>query len=104
VVDQMKFGLYGLHRGVTGDPEALARRAGTAEDAGFEGLWVGDHVALPAGPGDAARLEAVVAVTFLAAVTSRIRLALGGYWCCRNGSRCCWPSNWPRLTCSLKDV
>jgi probable F420-dependent oxidoreductase len=77
VVDQMKFGLYGLHRGVTGDPEALARRAGTAEDAGFEGLWVGDHVALPAGPGDAARLEAVVAVTFLAAVTSRIRLALG---------------------------
>ena len=44
----MKFGLYGLHKGENAEPGALARRARLAEEAGFESLWVGDHVALPA--------------------------------------------------------
>src|SRR5262245_55443992 len=68
----LKFGIYGLHRGSSADPEKLARRARLAEDAGFESLWVGDHIALPAGamdPADQPRLEAVVALTYLAAVT-----------------------------------
>lgn len=76
----MKFGLYGLHKGANVDPATLARRARTAEQAGFESLWVGDHVALPADAPDAAdepRLEAVVALAHLSAVTSRIRLAVG---------------------------
>jgi probable F420-dependent oxidoreductase len=76
VVGEMKFALYGLHRDADG-PAALASRARAAEEAGFEGLWVGDHVALPSGPGDEPRLEALVALTFLAAATSRIRLAFG---------------------------
>jgi probable F420-dependent oxidoreductase len=76
----MKFGLYGLHKGSSAEPETLHRQARLAEDAGFESLWVGDHVALPFGadnPPDEPRLEAVVALSHLAAVTSRVRLGFG---------------------------
>jgi probable F420-dependent oxidoreductase len=52
-----------------------------AEDAGFEALWVGDHIALPVDesgdPATEPRLEAVVALTHLAAVTTRIGLGFG---------------------------
>jgi probable F420-dependent oxidoreductase len=76
----MNFGLYGLHRGSSTEPETLHRRARRAEDVGFESLWVGDHIALPFGgddPPDEPRLEAVVALSHLAAVTSRVRLGFG---------------------------
>jgi len=76
----MRFALFGLHRGSSVDPEVLARRARLAEDAGFEALWVGDHVALPFDAPDAAlqpRLEAVIALTYLAALTRRVRLGVG---------------------------
>ncbi|BBH68569.1 LLM class F420-dependent oxidoreductase [Actinoplanes sp. OR16] len=73
----MKFGLYGLHRDRNVDPAVLGRRARLAEEAGFESLWVGDHIALPAGDGNPPRLEALVALTYLAAVTSRVRLGVG---------------------------
>jgi probable F420-dependent oxidoreductase len=76
----LKFGLYGLHKGDNVEPEALARRARLAEEAGFESLWVGDHIALPMDapdPADEPRLEAVVALSHLAAVTSRVRLGFG---------------------------
>ena len=75
----MKFGLFGLHRGPGIAPDVLARRAQAAEQAGFESLWVGDHVALPDDrPGsDEPRLEALAALLYLAAVTSTVRLAAG---------------------------
>jgi probable F420-dependent oxidoreductase len=76
----VRFGLYGLHKGENTEPAAFARRARLAEDAGFESIWVGDHVALPLdAPDDAEqpRLEAIVALAHLAAVTSRVRLAVG---------------------------
>src|SRR5919109_5066241 len=76
----MDFGLYGLHKGENADPDALARRARAAEDAGFESIWVGDHIALPEdAPDDAydGRLEALVTLAHLAAVTRRVRLAVG---------------------------
>jgi probable F420-dependent oxidoreductase len=74
----MEFSLYGLHRGSSIEPAVLARRARMAEQAGFDALWVGDHIALPAGVGDDDdRLEAISALTFLAAVTERVRLAVG---------------------------
>jgi probable F420-dependent oxidoreductase len=76
----MKFGLYGLHKGENTSPEAFAARARAAEDAGFESLWVGDHIALPLDAPDDAfdpRLEAIVALTYLASVTRRVRLGLG---------------------------
>ena len=71
---RMKLGLYGLHRDRNVDPGLLARRARLAEEAGFESLWVGDHIALPPGEGNPPRLEALVALTYLAAVTTRVRL------------------------------
>jgi probable F420-dependent oxidoreductase len=76
----MKLALFGLHRGSSADPDVLARRTRAAEDAGFESLWVGDHVALPLDAPDPAtqpRLEAVTAVTHMAALTTRVRLAIG---------------------------
>jgi probable F420-dependent oxidoreductase len=81
VPDGLKLALYGLHRGDSAEPETLARRARAAEDAGFEALWVGDHIALPVDesgdPATQPRLEAVVALTHLAALTTRVRLGFG---------------------------
>jgi len=74
----MDFGLYGLHRGSSIEPATLVRRARLAEEAGFESLWIGDHVALtPEMGADEPRLEAVVAVSYLAACTSTVRLGFG---------------------------
>jgi probable F420-dependent oxidoreductase len=74
----MDFGLYGLHRGSNVDPEVLTRRAQAAEAAGVESLWVGDHITVPVGDGDDdRRLEAVAALAYLAAVTTKVRLAVG---------------------------
>jgi probable F420-dependent oxidoreductase len=74
-------GLYGLHRGGSAEPATLARRARAAEQAGIESLWVGDHIVVPVAAGEAVptqpRLEAVVAIAHLAALTSRVRLAFG---------------------------
>src|SRR5829696_7662050 len=84
MADQMMFGLFGLHRGENADPEILTRRAQLAESAGFESVWVGDHVTLPYGvqaipgnPADQPRLEVVVALAYLASVTTRVRLGVG---------------------------
>jgi probable F420-dependent oxidoreductase len=76
----MKLALYGLHRGSSVDPARLAARAARAEAVGFEGLWVGDHIALPVSapdPADEPRLEALVALSFLAAATTTIGLGVG---------------------------
>jgi probable F420-dependent oxidoreductase len=78
VAEGLRFGLYGLLRGGGVEPDTLVRRARLAEQAGFESLWVGDHIALPAElDGQQPRLEVVVAVSHLAAVTTRIRLGFG---------------------------
>src|SRR5260370_26641901 len=80
VSDQLKFALFGLHRGENIDPEAMLRNAQLAEQAGFEALWVGDHVAMPRDLGHAAevpRLEALIALSYLAAATRRVRLGVG---------------------------
>jgi probable F420-dependent oxidoreductase len=80
---KLRFGLFGLHRGTSADPEALVRRARLAEDAGFDSLWVGDHVALPIDNDQVSaaarepRLEALVALAYLAAATRDVRLAVG---------------------------
>lgn len=77
MAEQLMLALYGLHRGSSVDPDTLTRRARLAEEAGFEALWVGDHVALPAGLPDSSyqpRLEALVALTYMAAVTTQVRL------------------------------
>jgi probable F420-dependent oxidoreductase len=77
----MRLALYGLHRGSSADPDTLARRARLAEEVGIDELWVGDHIALPVtddgDPADQPRLEAVVTLAHLAAVTTRIGLGFG---------------------------
>jgi alkanesulfonate monooxygenase SsuD/methylene tetrahydromethanopterin reductase-like flavin-dependent oxidoreductase (luciferase family) len=74
----MRLALFGLHRDSNAtDPDQLVRRARLAEEAGFESLWVGDHILLPPDVDVAPRLETVTALTYLAAVTSRVRLASG---------------------------
>ena len=76
----MKFALYGLHRGSSVDRETLHRRASLAEEVGFESIWVGDHIAVPHQEGTSdgdPRLETLVALTYLAAITRRVRLGAG---------------------------
>jgi alkanesulfonate monooxygenase SsuD/methylene tetrahydromethanopterin reductase-like flavin-dependent oxidoreductase (luciferase family) len=81
MTDGLRLGLYGLHRGSSAEPATLARRARAAEEIGLESLWVGDHIVVPVEAGEAPpaqpRLEAVVALAHLAALTSRVRLAFG---------------------------
>jgi probable F420-dependent oxidoreductase len=79
----LKIGLFGIHRGAQAEPDALSRRARLAEQAGFESVWVGDHISLPMGPEAVAayppeqhRLEAISALSFLAAITSRVKLGV----------------------------
>src|SRR5437016_4635851 len=80
----MKFGLHSVNLHSCGYPDAGARFARAAEAAGFESLWVADHVVLPDPPvagrpmaPDMQLLDAIVALTFLAAHTSRVKLATG---------------------------
>jgi len=80
----MKFGLHSVNLHSCGYPDAAARFGRAAEAAGFESLWTADHVVLPDPPvpgrpmaPDMRLLEPIVALTFLAAHTSRILLATG---------------------------
>ncbi|GAA3548375.1 LLM class F420-dependent oxidoreductase [Nonomuraea rosea] len=77
-------GLFAANFHLCAQPRVAARVATLAEDLGYDSLWVGDHVVLPrprVGPSplepDAPLLEAVVALTHLAARTERIALGTG---------------------------
>src|SRR5262249_54065494 len=79
----MRFGLFGLNFGSCADPGLQSRIAVSAERAGFESVWTGEHVALPnqnnpvPTPADTPFLDSVVALTRIAALTTRIRLGTG---------------------------
>src|SRR5262249_21873262 len=80
----MKFGLHSVNLHGCAYPDAAARLGPAAEAAGFDSLWVADHVVLPEPPlperpmpPDLRLLEPIVSLTFLAAHTSRIRLGTG---------------------------
>jgi probable F420-dependent oxidoreductase len=80
----MKFGLHSVNLHSCGYPDAAARLGRAAEAAGFESLWVADHVVLPDPPlperpmpPDQRLLDPIVALTFLAAHTTRILLGTG---------------------------
>ena len=80
----MKLGLFGVNMGPSAAPAELVEIAHTAEAAGLESLWMGEHVVLPdpqrppspMAPQDAA-LDPLAALTWVAAHTSTIRLATG---------------------------
>jgi probable F420-dependent oxidoreductase len=80
----MKFGLHGVNLHACAQPDTAARFARAAEAAGFDSLWVADHVVLPDPPvpgrpmaPDMPLLDPIVALTFLAAHTERVRLGTG---------------------------
>ena len=80
----MKFGLHSVNLHTCSYPDAAARLARAAEAAGFESLWTADHIVLPDPPlpgrpmaPDMRLLDPIGSLTFLAAHTSRIRLATG---------------------------
>ena len=80
----MKFGLHSVNLHTCSYPDTAARFARAAEAAGFDSLRTADHIVLPDPPvpgrpmaPDMRLLDPVVSLTFLAAHTSRIRLATG---------------------------
>jgi probable F420-dependent oxidoreductase len=84
MADGLRFGLFSLNTGACAMPEGAAPVGRAAEAAGFESLWVGEHVVLPdprvpPSPMNAQDpiLDPVVALTFLAAHTRTIRLGTG---------------------------
>jgi len=80
----MKFGLFAVNMGACADPQVAGRVARTAEEAGFDSLWAGEHVVLPdpqAPPSPmpplADMLDPTVSLAFLAAHTKTVRLGTG---------------------------
>jgi probable F420-dependent oxidoreductase len=80
----MKLGLYSMNFNTCGDPDVAVEIAQYAEAAGFESVWVGEHVALPIHPPEwftmphtLPFLDAVVAMSLLATHTSRVTIGCG---------------------------
>jgi probable F420-dependent oxidoreductase len=79
----MRFGLFGINFGACADPERQRAVALAAEEAGFESIWTGEHVALPRHdnpvpiPAATPFLDSIVSLTVVAAVTKRLRLGTG---------------------------
>jgi probable F420-dependent oxidoreductase len=88
----MKIGIVSVGLGPLSDPDTMAHVARTAEQCGFESLWAPDHSAIPDGhqskcpytptgeiPGgpNAPLVEPISALSFLAGLTSKIKLGTG---------------------------
>jgi len=80
----MKFGLFAVNMYACSYPDTAIQIAQLAEAAGFESLWAGEHVVLPdpqAPPSPMAPhdhiLDPLIALTYLAAHTSQVRLGTG---------------------------
>ncbi len=76
--------VFGINMGGAGDPEAMIRVARAAEDAGYESVWTGEHIVLPdpqappsPAPPETSMVDTVVALSYLAGVTSSIKLGSG---------------------------
>jgi probable F420-dependent oxidoreductase len=80
----MKTGLFAINFGTCGNPASAIRVAQAAEAAGFESVWTGEHIVLPDPPipafplaTETPMLDTMVALTWIAAHTQRLRLASG---------------------------
>lgn len=80
----MEIGLFNMNGGPCSTPGGAVRIARLAEGLGYESLWVGEHVVVPSprvppSPIEPTTpmLDPLVSLAFLAAATSRVRLATG---------------------------
>lgn len=80
----MKFGLFGINFGVAAGVDAMIHIAKAAEASGIESVWTGEHVVLPdprvaPSPSDPQTpfLDPAVALSHIAAHTTRLRLGTG---------------------------
>lgn len=80
----MKLGFFGVNMGSLANPVASVRAAKLAEAAGYESVWVGEHVVLPEPRTPESplaskhpMLDPLATLAHLAAVTTRIRLGTG---------------------------
>jgi probable F420-dependent oxidoreductase len=80
----MKLGFFGINMGVLADPQASVRAARMAEAAGYESVWVSEHVVLPEPrtpesplPSKSPMLDPLATLAHLAAVTTKVRLGTG---------------------------
>jgi probable F420-dependent oxidoreductase len=89
---RMRIGLHALGVGAGADPAVIEAVAREADVAGFSTLWSGEHVVMVdrpdspypyaadgkiAVPSDADWLDPLIALAFVAATTTRIRIATG---------------------------
>ncbi|MCP3982886.1 MAG: LLM class F420-dependent oxidoreductase [bacterium] len=80
----MDIGFFGANHGVFDNPDSIERLATTAEGAGFESIWTGEHVVLidpqkapsPVPP-ETPFLDTVAALAFIAATTESIKIGSG---------------------------
>ena len=78
-----RLGLFGANFGACADPALQVRVAIAAEEAGFDSIWTGEHVAMPRHdnpvptPPETPFLDSIVALTNIAAHTRRLRLGTG---------------------------
>ncbi len=68
----MHYGIEVIPFGDFSNPAAIVKLARAAEEAGWEGLWIWDHVVMPYGVGDP-----WVTLAAVAASTSKIKLCAG---------------------------
>jgi len=80
----MKLAYFGINIGPCADPDVAQRVARAAEAAGLESLWTGEHVVLPdpqvppsPSPPEVPFLDPAVALVWVAAVTTTVKLGTG---------------------------
>lgn len=79
-----KLGIFGVNMGGGGDPAQMIRVTKAAEDAGYESVWTGEHIVLPdpqappsPAPPETSMVDTAVALSYLAGVTTTIKLGTG---------------------------
>ncbi|MFK7895947.1 MAG: TIGR03619 family F420-dependent LLM class oxidoreductase [Myxococcota bacterium] len=80
----MDIGYFGLNIGTLDNPDSIERVVVTAEQAGFESIWTGEHVVLvdpqvppsPVPP-ESTFVDTIASLAFAAAKTERIKLGSG---------------------------
>jgi probable F420-dependent oxidoreductase len=77
----LKFGLAGVNSGYNSYPDRMAQLSQAAERAGFDSIWAGGHPFLSEKqtrmPPGMRMLDPIVALTFIAAHTKKVRLGTG---------------------------